>query len=373
MEPRSARHVWEHDMPTILLTGDVMLGRGIDQVLGQPSSPEIHEPFCRSALDYVALAERKNGPIPRTVGCDYIWGDALGDMLTADLRIINLETAVTCCNIPAQKSINYRCHPANLDCLVVARVDCCALANNHVLDWGEIGLIETLDALDARGLRHSGAGRDLDEAERPAVLPLQKSGRILIYALGSPSSGVPRSWAAQPTRAGINLLDEHDPALQRLSARIAADKRVGDIAIVSIHWGGNWGYEIPDAQRSFAHALIDKAGADLVHTHSSHHAKAIEFYRERSIFYGCGDFLNDYEGIGGKEKFRPELVLAYEVELVTDGRCSELRLVPFRIANFRLNRASAAEAEWLCITMDRECRPFGGRVERKDDRLHLHA
>jgi poly-gamma-glutamate capsule biosynthesis protein CapA/YwtB (metallophosphatase superfamily) len=123
-------------MATLLLTGDVMLGRGIDQILQQPSTPEIYESFCKSALDYVALAEAKNGAIPRAVGCDYLWGDALDEFRRSDLRIVNLETAITCCEVPAPKGINYRCHPANLGCVTAAGIDCCVLANNHVLDWG---------------------------------------------------------------------------------------------------------------------------------------------------------------------------------------------------------------------------------------------
>jgi poly-gamma-glutamate synthesis protein (capsule biosynthesis protein) len=181
-------------------------------------------------------------------------------MLAADLRIINLETAVTCCDVPAPKGINYRCHPANVGCLAAARIDCCVLANNHVLDWGETGLIETLEALDRCGLRRCGAGRDLDEAERPAILLLQEKRRVLVYALGAPSGGVPRSWAAAPGRPGVNLIGDYDQALDRLTERIAVDRSVGDIAIVSIHWGRNWGYDIPDEQRSLRPQLAPPQG-----------------------------------------------------------------------------------------------------------------
>jgi poly-gamma-glutamate synthesis protein (capsule biosynthesis protein) len=359
-------------MSTILLTGDVMLGRGIDQVLRHSNSPEIYEPICRSALDYVALAERRNGPIARGVSCDYVWGDGLADLLAADLRIINLETAITCCDEPAPKGIHYRCHPANLDCLTAARIDCCVLANNHVLDWSEAGLIETLDALKAAGLPCAGAGRDLIEAEAPAVLPLPAGGRILVYALGAPSSGVPRSWAAAPGRPGVNLLDGYELTIERLTGRIREDRSDGDFVIVSIHWGGNWGYDIPDEHCRFAHRLVDEAGVDIVHGHSSHHPKAVELYRGRPIFYGCGDFLNDYEGISGGEEYRPDLVLAYRAVL-DGGRLSHLELLPFRIAHFRLNRASSEDTDWLAATMDRECRRFGAQVSLDRSRLRLTA
>jgi poly-gamma-glutamate synthesis protein (capsule biosynthesis protein) len=360
-------------MPTLLLTGDVMLGRGIDQILANPNTPEIYEPFCRSALDYVALAEAKNGPLPRQVAPAYVWGDALPEMLAADLRIINLETAVTCCDVPAPKGINYRCHPANLGCLTAAGIDCCVLANNHVLDWGEDGLIETLQALDGAGLSYCGAGRDLDEAERATVLPLAGGGRVLIYAFGMSSSGVPSSWAAGPGRPGVNHLNDYDAAFERLAPVIASEKRAGDIAMLSIHWGPNWGYDVGDQHQHFARHLIDEAGVDVVHGHSSHHPKAIELWHGKPILYGCGDFLNDYEGISGHESFRPELVLAYRIEVDANGRCSALELLPFRIARFRLNRASDEESEWLAKTMDRECHRFGSGVKLKSARMCLTA
>jgi poly-gamma-glutamate synthesis protein (capsule biosynthesis protein) len=349
-------------MPTLLLTGDVMLGRGIDQILGSPNSPEIYEPFCKSALDYVALAERRNGPIPRGVGSDYIWGDALEDLRGADLAIINLEAAITCCDVPAPKGINYRCHPANLDCLTAAGIDCCVLANNHVLDWGEDGLIETLRALDSAELRRAGAGFDIADASAPAVLALPGGGRLLVYALGSPSSGIPPFWAAGPGKPGVHLLADNDQALEHLRGRTNAEKRPGDLAVVSIHWGPNWGYDIEREHQRFTRALIDQAQIDIVHGHSSHHPKAIELWRGRPILYGCGDFLNDYEGISGHESYLPDLVLAYLITLEPDGLCASLELLPFRIARFQLTRASAEEAQWLASTMDRVCRRFGGEV-----------
>ena len=360
-------------MPTILLTGDVMLGRGIDQILSHCNPPQLYEPFVRSALTYVALAEARSGPIPRCVPCDYVWGDALEALRLADLAIINLETAMTCAGEPAPKGINYRCHPANLPSLTAAGIHCCVLANNHVLDWGEEGLLDTLDTLRAEEIAYAGAGRTIAEAQAPVVLPIPDGGRVLVYALGAESSGIPPSWSAGPDRPGVAFLDDYDSALEMLAARTAADKSEKDVAMVSIHWGPNWGYDIPRQDQDFAHRLIDEAGVDIVHGHSSHHPKAIEIWSGRPILYGCGDFLNDYEGISGHESYRPDLALAYRIRLEPDGRCSEVELLPFRIAKFRLNRPSYEEADWICATMDRECRRFGGQVKRDDHGLRVTA
>ncbi|MGO4263964.1 CapA family protein, partial [Lysobacter sp. TAB13] len=127
--------------------------------------------------------------------------------------------------------------------------------------------------------------------------------------------------------------------------------------------GGNWGYRIPDEQRRFAHELIDRADIAVIHGHSSHHPKAIEIYRNRLILYGCGDFLNDYEGIRGHEKFRPDLAVMY-IATREPGNADllALELVPFRIRSFRLARPAEKDVAWLQQTLDRESRPFGTRI-----------
>ena len=142
-----------HDV-TLFVCGDVMTGRGIDQILPDPSAPELQESCVRDAREYVALAEQVNGPLARPVDFRYIWGDALAelDRVSPHARIINLETSITTSDTywPG-KGIHYRMNPRNVPCLTAARVDVCALANNHVLDFGYAGLEETLRTLEAEG------------------------------------------------------------------------------------------------------------------------------------------------------------------------------------------------------------------------------
>jgi len=349
----------------VMLTGDVMLGRGIDQILPNPSPPELHEPYVRSALTYVSLAEKRSGAVPGPVAFPYVWGEALQDLdaHAPDLRIINLETAVTRSATPADKEIHYRMNPANLDVLRAAAIDCCVLANNHLLDWGPEGLLETLDVLGGAGFELAGAGRDDVEAEAPAVLPISDGTRILVYAFAFPSSGVPPSWAAGPNRPGVHFLEGHgDGAVERIAARVSRDRRPGDRVIASIHWGPNWGYDISSADRAFARRLIEQARIDVVHGHSSHHPKGIELHRGRPILYGCGDLINDYEGISGEEAYRPDLALIYLLSLDPGGACRDLEMFPYRIARFRLNRAASEEVRWLADRLDQECSRLGGRV-----------
>ncbi len=355
----------------IFLCGDVMTGRGIDQVLQHPCDPTLHESFIRNARDYVRLAEKAHGAIEHPVQDSYIWGDALGELRRqgADVRIINLETSVTTSDEHwPGKAVHYRMNPRNIGCITAAGIDCCTLANNHVLDWGYPGLEETLKTLDEAKVARCGAGRNAAEAGQPAVLHAPGKGRVLVFSFGSPTSGVPSAWAAREDRPGVNFLEElSEETAARLADEVRQARRPGDLAVVSLHGGPNWGYRVPHEQVRFAHRLIEE-GVDVVHGHSSHHVKALEVYQGRPILYGCGDFLNDYEGIRGREEFRPDLTLMYFLRLrPADGTLTELRLVPMQVRHFRLSRAGFHDAEWLAQTLNREGERFGTAVELHDD------
>jgi len=237
---------------TLFLCGDVMTGRGIDQVLPHPSPPGLHEDYVKSAVEYVELAVRANGPISKPVDFSYIWGDAARelDRVKPAARIINLETSITTSEQYDAKGINYRMHPANTPCLSAAKIDCCALANNHLLDWGSSGLEETLGTLHRAGIRTAGAGQNLTEALEPAVIGIGSGARMLVFAYGLTDSGIPGDWAATDTKPGIALLTGPlDKQVDRVARRVSAAKQAGDIVVLSIHWGPNWGYQIPAEHR----------------------------------------------------------------------------------------------------------------------------
>jgi len=358
----------------LFLCGDVMTGRGIDQVLPWPCNPALYEDYVSSALDYVTLAEERNGRVPRPVAPSYIWGSALEELNRAapDARIINLETSITRSEDFAIKGINYRMSPENAECLTAAAVDCCVLANNHILDWGQSGLLDTLATLKRLRIASAGAGRNRGEAAAPAILPVAGKGRVLVYSFALTSSGTPRGWAATERAPGISLLpDLSDASVAGIAERIARERQAQDVVVISLHWGANWGYDIPEEQRHFAHALIDKARVSVVHGHSSHHPKASEVYRGRLILYGCGDFLNDYEGIGGYESYRGDLVLMYFADIEpTTGNLTAAEIVPLQIRHFRLVRPSKQDVEWVRRMLDRESRALGASIVMTD-RGHL--
>jgi poly-gamma-glutamate synthesis protein (capsule biosynthesis protein) len=175
------------------------------------------------------------------------------------------------------------------------------------------GLTESLECLERENIKVAGAGRNLAAAQAPAVLEIREvpllvhsfslsfslslclsvclfaesvpqAGRVLVFGFGSPDSGVPRVWAAGPDKPGLNFLGTYsEKAAEEAANVIRAVRRDNDVVIASIHWGSNWGYQIPEAHRRFARALIDMARVDIVHGHSSHHPRAVEIYRDRPI------------------------------------------------------------------------------------------
>ena len=350
------------------LAGDVMTGRGIDQILSHSVDGRLYEPYVKDAETYVAQAEQVHGPIPEVVDYDYIWGDAIDELerTSPDLRLVNLETAVTTSDDYWKgKQVHYRMHPQNTPCLTAAGIDCCVLSNNHALDWGYAGLEETLRALETAGIKTAGAGRNIDEAQRPAVFTMPSQRRVLVFGAGSETSGIPRYWAATEDRPGVYLIDESSrDAASDLRQVIERYTRPGDLIVVSIHWGSNWGYEIPSGQKNLAHSLIDDANVDIVHGHSSHHVKGIEIYRNRPILYGCGDLLTDYEGIAGFERYRGDLGLMYFISMdASTEQLIKLEMRPTQMNRLQVKRASSEAAKWLAEVLNREGGRWGTHVE----------
>ncbi|KTD21606.1 CapA family protein [Legionella londiniensis] len=348
---------------TIFVSGDVMTGRGIDQILPSPSNPVLYESYVKDAREYIRLAEEVNGSIPREVSSDYIWGDALKEwnLRKPEIKLINLETSITSHDTPWEnKGIHYRMHPGNIITLQAAGIDVCALANNHVMDWGRDGLIETLKVLHKAGINTSGAGENLDQAQMPAIIPLNERNRCLIFSLGLETSGIPAGWQARANRPGVWLLDDlSSDTVTIIKNTIDYFRKPGDICIVSIHWGGNWGYQIPAEHQDFAHELIDEAGIHLLHGHSSHHPQGIEIYNHMPILYGCGDFFNDYEGISGYEEYKGHLSLMYFLKFdpITLW-IKHIELVPMEIKKFSLHYPAIHDFKWMLETMQKSSSPF---------------
>jgi poly-gamma-glutamate capsule biosynthesis protein CapA/YwtB (metallophosphatase superfamily) len=361
---------------TLFFCGDLMTGRGIDQILPISNDPLLLESHVHDARMYVALAEKRNGPIPDAANYRYLWGDALDilDEFQPAARIVNLETSVTTSDdFWPRKGIHYRMHPENVELLKVAGINCCVLSNNHVADLGFRGLLETLETLRRAGIKTAGAGETASKAASPAIIEIMPGTRVAVFGYGMESAGIPRSWAARGESPGVNFIPDLSPhTATEVIESIKRQSRPEDIVIFSVHWGGNWGYSVSEEQIDFAHRLLDSGAVDAVHGHSSHHVRPLEVYRGKLIVYGAGDFLNDYEGITGAEDYRGDLTLMYFATFDSKtGRLTRLRMVPLQIFRFSLRRASAADAAWLSQILNRESRHLGTRVKLENGQLDL--
>jgi poly-gamma-glutamate synthesis protein (capsule biosynthesis protein) len=234
-----------------------------------------------------------------------------------------------------------------------------------MLDWSREGLAETLRTLHGAGMHTAGAGADAAAAWAPAALPLPGgAGRVLVFACATESSGVPADWAATDRYSGVALLpDLSEASARRLAAGVASERRAGEPVVVSIHWGANWGETIPAAHRDFAHRLIELGAADVVHGHSSHHPLAAEVYRGRLVLYGCGDLINDYEGIGPHGDLRSDVGCLYFATLEAQGGALQrLEIVPMQIRRLRLEAADAQARLWVERLFNRGGQALGTQV-----------
>ena len=309
------------------MVGDVMLGRLVNEVL-------------------------------RERPADHPWGDTIEVFRTADWRVCNLECVLSDRVVPAfpEKAFHFRSDARNVEVLKAAGIDAISLANNHVLDFGEEALLDTLQLLDRAGIGHAGAGRDLAEASRPSVGGAAGFGVGLLAC-----TDYPPEWAAQERRPGVFHVPaelESAPVQERLLPAVTQARERVDLLIVSLHWGPNWGYEPPPEHRPLARALVE-AGADVVFGHSGHIFRGVEVHRGRPIIYCAGNFVDDY-AVDPVERNDQSFIFLLEA----DGRTlRRLRLRPTMIAGFQAQLAQGFDAAVILRTMEDLCTALGTRLE----------
>jgi poly-gamma-glutamate synthesis protein (capsule biosynthesis protein) len=244
-----------------------------------------------------------------------------------------------------------------------AGVDGCALANNHVLDYEEEALGDTLAHLDGAGIAHAGAGRTRPEAFAPAYVSL---GEFEI-AFVSFTDNTPE-YAATETSPGTAYIDiGADDAESRTAVGDAlrrARERDPDLLIASIHWGPNMVESPPDEFREFGRWLVDE-GVDLIHAHSAHVFQGVEVYRGSPIMYDTGDFVDDY-AVDPSLRNDRSFLFVLDVE---DGDPTELRLRPTEIDDFAVHTAGPEAARWSRRRMALLSKPFGTTFGRDGEEL----
>ena len=327
-------------MVNLALTGDVMLGRGVAEALDYQMRPE--EP----------------------------WGDVMPLLAASDLRIINLECAITDNERPwtrTPKVFHFRAQPSAIETLRTARIDACSLANNHTLDFEERGLLDTLEHLDTAGIRHAGAGRNREEAAAPAVLTMPADGTHRVALLAFTDNEPP--FAAGTDRPGTNHLPVSlEPnLLRRVERGVATVREMGvDTIVFSNHWGPNMVLRPKGIFRRFARAVIDR-GVDIYYGHSAHVFQGVEIYRGKPILYDTGDFIDDY---AVDPRLRNDWSFLFRVS-VEGGTFERLDLTPVKLSYVRVDLATGGEREKILDRMERLSAEMGTAFARREGSLVL--
>ncbi len=260
-----------------------------------------------------------------------------------DIVFANLEESITSSQkglTPIDKGGKYvlKNEPEAIEGIKYAGFNLFSLANNHILDYYEKGLLDTIDVLDKNGIVHAGAGKNLDEARQLKII--EKKGQkigLLAYtdmAWVTYKGNPPLSFIATKEKSGVapTQLDYIKEDIEKARSEV-------DILIVSLHWGIEYTYEPTAKQIDLAHQIID-SGADMILGHHTHRFQSIEIYKDKPIFYSLGNFIFDQNNPENQQGFIMEMS-------IRDKNLVGLKGIPFKIVNksqvVPQSKASAAE------------------------------
>lgn len=215
-------------------------------------------------------------------GC--IGPELLEAMRNADVMCLNSEFAFTSRGTPQEKNYTFRADPSRISTLSELGVDLAVLANNHVFDYGEEGLLDTLAAFREAGIPYVGAGADLDEAS--AIWYAELEGCTVAYVAGCRVEWTEQTRGAGDGLPGVFRTAESNELILR---RIAQAKETADFVVVYEHWGMEGDTVLEGYQLTSGRAFID-AGADLVVGDHPHVVQGIEWYNGKPIFYSMGNY-----------------------------------------------------------------------------------
>ncbi|MBW2985376.1 CapA family protein [Candidatus Woesearchaeota archaeon] len=313
----------EKEMITIGFAGDTMLGRLVN--------------------DHISLSNYS-----------YPWGNIMPILKETDLNIINLETTLTRSNKAVPKVFNSKADPEVIESLVRADIDVVNLANNHILDFSEEGLLDTISTLDKAEIFHVGAGLDITGAKEPIIIT--KHG-ITIGIIGYTDNEP--EWEAGMHNPGTNYVKVGD--IYNVKKDIDKIRHEVDILIATIHWGPNMREHPSQAFVDFAHQMID-AGIDIIHGHSAHVFQGIEIYNKKLIMYDTGDFVNDY---AVDPDLRNDRSFIFLVDINKEG-IKEIRLIPTLISHMQVNHATATNYRESIERIKESSEKFGTHIEERD-------
>lgn len=207
------------------------------------------------------------------------------EIQAADYFVTNEEFPFSTRGTPApDKQFTFRVYPEKVKLMQEMGIDLVTLANNHALDYGRDAMFDTIDTLDHAGIRHVGAGKNLAEARKPAIVEL--NGRTFAF-IGATRVYPEADWAAGTDSAGMFSAYDGGAAL---AEEVKAAKQQADYVIAYVHWGIEREEMPNEVQKSIAHRLVD-AGADLVVGAHPHVLQGLEYYQGVPIAYSLGNFV----------------------------------------------------------------------------------
>ena len=272
---------------TVVLTGDILLDRGVRQVIN------------RYGADHLFSA-----------GVDSVFRQA-------QVVVGNLECPATRINAPVFKQFIFRAEPEWLGTLRQHGITHLNLANNHSIDQGRKGLIDTQKNIEQAGMVPVGAGATMDEAAQPVLLAKHPRRVWLVPSLRLALE----NYAYLPAQPCVSQ-EPMDSLLERVNRLRRHDPTA--VIIVSLHWGGEHTLQPVPRQRAEAHRLID-AGADALVCHHTHTLQTIEQYRGKPIYYSVGNFIFDQQ--------KPLNSRACMVQLTVTERSVTATTIPVNISN----------------------------------------
>ena len=275
------------DTLNIVLTGDILLDRGVRRVIDKE-------------------------------GIDYLFSDGIDSLFRqAQIVVGNLECPSTKINSPVQKLFIFRSEPEWLGALKKHGITHLNLANNHAIDQGREGLMDTKRNIIEAGMTPIGAGANMDEASQPVLLASQPRNVWLVPSLRLALE----NYAYLPEKPCVSQ-EPMDSLLNRVHRLRKADSTA--VIIVSLHWGGEHTLKPVNSQRWDAHQLI-RAGADVLVCHHTHTLQTIEEFQGKKIYYSIGNFIFDQK--------KPLNSKACIVQLKVSDNSVETETIPIEIRN----------------------------------------
>ncbi|MCE5300906.1 MAG: CapA family protein [Spirochaetia bacterium] len=293
-------------------------------------------------------------------GKEFIFENTSGFIKSRSLAFCNLECPVSKRGERKEGGFAFRADPANLDIIINGGFDVVSLANNHLHDYGEDALGDTLQYLEEKKLAWAGAGKNREEARACRIIEVNGIKVAFLAELHTPF--IVTEVPSDPELPQVSQARGMEAMAQAITTAAGS----ADVVIVSFHWGHEYTNTPLKFQRRYARACID-AGADLVIGHHPHVMQPVEIYNGKPILYSLGNLVFDQFGDMTSKTF------IFACEFLKDGTVKNGFLTPVKIRKNRPEFARGKEAAGIRDTMMSISKKFGTKFAEKDGRLYLEG